>query len=234
MMKFNQIPAIRSIVLRWRPHTDKPASDPTLDAPANSNEHSPPVRIPPSPKSPSKKSVRISEAGSPPQRTSSFKGKGREVVINSGQAASMPHLHLPSPPPSPPFNRRSRSGDRCCSGEPITHPQIGDVFKKCGPVRIHETFECENAVEPVRLLTLTRRRLLNEAQARGGNALVDESWEYTIFKRGKSGYTVKIDYAAGAVFVTGDGAHDPQKPVAIDIAKTKAINGLMTVTSRHW
>ncbi|CAE7101806.1 unnamed protein product [Rhizoctonia solani] len=227
-MKLHQIPAIHSIILRWRPHTGKSASDPALDAPEDSSE--PPVRTPPSPKSPLKKSVRISEAGSPPQPTTSLKGKGREV-INSGPAASMPQL--PSPPPSPLLNRRSRSGNRCCSGEPVTHPQIGDVSKQCGPVRIHETFECEDAVDPVRLLTLTRRRLVNEAQSRGGNALVDESWEYTVSKRGKSGYTVKVDYTAGAAFITGDGAHDPQKPVAIDVAKSKGINGLMTVTSRH-
>ncbi|EUC65545.1 pyridine nucleotide-disulfide oxidoreductase domain protein, putative [Rhizoctonia solani AG-3 Rhs1AP] len=230
-MKLHQIPVIHSILLRWRPHNDKSASDPALNALADSNSHSPPVRAPPSPKSPSKKSVRISEAGSPPQPTSSIKGKGREVVASPGPAASMPHL--PSPPPSPLFSRRSRSGDRCCSGEPVTHPQLGEIYKKCGPVRVHETFECENAVEPVRLLTLTRRRLVNEAQARGGNALVDESWEYTVSKRGKSGYTVKVDYSAGAVLVAGDGAHDSQKPVAIDIAKTKGINGLMMVTSRH-
>ncbi|CAE6418851.1 hypothetical protein RSOLAG22IIIB_01197 [Rhizoctonia solani] len=229
-MKLHQIPAIHSIILRWRPHTGKSASDPALDAPKDLNSHSPPVRAPPSPKSPSKKSVRISEAGSPPQPTSSIKGKGREVVANPGPAASMPQL--PSPPPSPLLSRRSRN--RCCSGEPITHPQIEDqISKRFGVISAHETFECLDAVEPVRLLTLTRRRLVDEAQARGGNALVDESWEYTVSKRGKSGYTVKVDYTAGAVFITGDGAHDPQKPVAIDIAKTKGINGLMTVTSRH-
>jgi hypothetical protein len=61
----------------------------------------------------------------------------------------------------------------------------------------------------------------------------NDRWEYTVSKRGKSGYTVKIDYTAGAVFVAGDGAHDPQKPVAADIAKTGGVNGLMTITSRH-
>ncbi|CAE6472681.1 unnamed protein product [Rhizoctonia solani] len=230
-MKFHQIPAIHSIITRWRqPQTGKSASDPALNAPADSNGQSLPVRAPPSPKSPSKKSVRISEVESPPRQNSSVKGKGREVVADHGPAASMPQL--PSPPPSPLLPRRSRS-NRCCSGEPATHSQLGEIVKKCGPVHIHERFECEDAVDPVRLLTLTRRTLVNEARVRGGNALVDETWEYTVSKRGKSGYTVKVDYSAGAAFVTGDGAHDPQKPVAIDIAKTKGINGLMTVTSRH-
>jgi hypothetical protein len=58
-------------------------------------------------------------------------------------------------------------------------------------------------------------------------------WEYTVSKRGKTGYVVKIDYTAGAVFMEGEGFSDPQKPVAIDIAKTKGVNGLMTVTNRH-
>jgi hypothetical protein len=31
----------------------------------------------------------------------------------------------------------------------------------------------------------------------------------------------------------GEGVTDPQKPVAIEVAKSKGINGLMTVTSRH-
>jgi hypothetical protein len=58
-------------------------------------------------------------------------------------------------------------------------------------------------------------------------------WEYTVSKRGKTGYVVKVDYTATAVLTTDEGATDPQKPVAIDIAKTKGVNGLMTVTSRH-
>ncbi|CAE6526111.1 unnamed protein product [Rhizoctonia solani] len=205
----------------------KSASDPALDGQGNSNDD--PVRAPLSPKSPSKKSVRISEAESPPRQNSSVKGKGREVVANPGPAASMPQL--PSPPPSPRIQIRPRPRNRCCSGDPVSHPDIGEVSKKYGSVHAHETFECEDAVEPVRLLTLTRRTLVNEARARGGNALVDEVWEYTVSKRGKSGYTVKVDYTAAAAFV--DGVHDPQKPVAIEIAKTKGINGLMTVTSRH-
>ncbi|KAG8740578.1 hypothetical protein FRC11_000187 [Ceratobasidium sp. 423] len=228
-MKFNQIPAIQNIITRWRqlPHTAQSASDPALDAQESSDDN--PVRAPPSPKSPPKKLVRISEAGSPPRHNSSVKGKGREVVANSGPAASMPQL--PSPPPSPRIQFLSRTRHRCCSGDPVSHPYLGEVSKKYGPVHVHETFECEDAVEPVRLLTLTRRTLVNEAQARGGNALVDEVWEYTVSKHGKSGYTVKVDYTAAAAFV--DGAHDPQKPVAIETAKTKGINGLMTVTSRH-
>ncbi|KAH7311185.1 hypothetical protein B0J17DRAFT_687678 [Rhizoctonia solani] len=216
-MKFNQIPAIHSIITRWRqPQTGKSASDPALDAPADSNSHSLPVRTPPSPKSPSKKSVRIFEVESPPRQNSSVKGKGREVVAERGPAASMPQL--PSPPPSPLLNRRSRS-NRCCSGEPVTHSQIGEIVKKCGPVHLHERFECEDAVDPAIYTCISDLRA--------------NRWEYTVSKRGKSGYTVKVDYSAGAVFVTGDGAHDPQKPVAVDIAKTKGINGLMTVTSRH-
>ncbi|CAE6436457.1 unnamed protein product [Rhizoctonia solani] len=230
-MKLHQIPAIHNIVTRWRrPQTGKSASDPALDAQAASNDRPQPVQAPPSPKSPSKKSVRISEAGSPPIHNSSIKGKGRELA-NYGPAASMPQL--PSPPPSPRINIRPRQASRCFSGEPISHSHVGEVVKKCGPVHVHETFECEDAVEPVRLLTLSRRTLVNEARLRGGNTLIDESWEYTVSKRGKSGYTVKVDYTAGAVFITGNGAHDPQKPVAVDIAKTGGVNGLMTITSRH-
>lgn len=58
-------------------------------------------------------------------------------------------------------------------------------------------------------------------------------WEYTVSKRGKTAYVVKVDYRANAVLMKGEGFSDPQKPVAIDIAKTKGVNGLMTVTSRR-
>ncbi|KAJ1310821.1 hypothetical protein OPQ81_009340 [Rhizoctonia solani] len=213
-MKINQIPAIHSMIQRWRqPQTDKSTSDPALDVSMNPNNHSPQVGAPPSPKSPSKKSAR---------------------GVLCPTLAQQRRCHSCPPRPLPPgFNFAHDQQTDAARGEPVTHPHVGDVFKRCGPVRIHETFECEDAVEPVRLLTLTRRTLVNEARARGGNALVDEVWEYTVSKRGKSGYTVKVDYIAGAALVTGDGAQDPQKPVAIDIAKTKGINGLMTVTSRH-
>ncbi|KAF8761412.1 Pyridine nucleotide-disulfide oxidoreductase [Rhizoctonia solani] len=213
-MKLHQIPAIHSIVTRWRrPQNGKSASESAFDI-QQANDHSQSAQAPPSPKSPSKKS-----------------GKEREVN-NSGPAASMPQL--PSPPPSPRINIRPRQASRCLSGEPVSHSHTGEIVKRCGPVHVHETFECENAVEPVRLLTLSRRTLVNEARARGGNTLVDESWEYTVSKHGKSGYTVKVDYTAAAVFIIGDGAHDPQKPVAIDTAKTGGVSGLMTITSRHY
>ncbi|CAE6431224.1 unnamed protein product [Rhizoctonia solani] len=229
-MKLHQIPAIHSIVTRWRrPQNGKSASESAFDI-QQANDHSQSAQAPPSPKSPSKKSVRISEANSPPRHILSSKGKEREVN-NSGPAASMPQL--PSPPPSPRINIRPRQASRCLSGEPVSHSHTGEIVKRCGPVHVHETFECENAVEPVRLLTLSRRTLVNEARARGGNTLVDESWEYTVSKHGKSGYTVKVDYTAAAVFIIGDGAHDPQKPVAIDTAKTGGVSGLMTITSRH-
>ncbi|KAF8707872.1 Pyridine nucleotide-disulfide oxidoreductase, partial [Rhizoctonia solani] len=230
-MKLHQIPAIHSIVTRWRrPQNGKSASESAFDI-QQANDHSQSAQAPPSPKSPSKKSVRISEANSPPRHILSSKGKEREVN-NSGPAASMPQL--PSPPPSPRINIRPRQASRCLSGEPVSHSHTGEIVKRCGPVHVHETFECENAVEPVRLLTLSRRTLVNEARARGGNTLVDESWEYTVSKHGKSGYTVKVDYTAAAVFIIGDGAHDPQKPVAIDTAKTGGVSGLMTITSRHY
>ncbi|KAG9093966.1 hypothetical protein FS749_013368, partial [Ceratobasidium sp. UAMH 11750] len=106
-------------------------------------------------------------------------------------------------------------------------------FRRYGPVSIHETFECTDAVDPVRLLTLSRKELLSETRARGGNALADEVWEYTVSKKGKTGYVVKVEYSACAALMKGEGVADPQKPVAIEIAKTKGVNGLMTVTSRH-
>ncbi|KAB5593019.1 hypothetical protein CTheo_3573 [Ceratobasidium theobromae] len=212
---------------------EESASDPELDNAANKGDSSIPVRTPPSPKSPSKKAVRITEAESPQQRReSSGKGKAREISVPTGPAASAPAL--PSPPPSPPTHRiglRPRPADRCSSGLPVTHIQLGEVSKRLGIVHVQETFECENAVDPVRLLTLSRGTLINDARARGGNALVDEVWEYTVSKRGKAGYVVKVLYTAGAALV--EGTTGPQKPVALDIAKTKGINGLMTLTSRH-
>ncbi|KAG9104496.1 hypothetical protein FRC06_001877 [Ceratobasidium sp. 370] len=223
-MKLHQIPSIHGLVMRWRHHSDKPASED-----ADSPERRPsPMVTPPSPKSPSKRSVQISE----PDIVRADKGKGRKADIASAPAVPT----LPSPPPSPPAPRislRPRPASKCSSGEPASHPEIGEIFRRYGPVSIHETFECTDAVDPVRLLTLSRKELLSETRARGGNALADEVWEYTVSRKGKTGYVVKIDYTACAVLTKGEGVSDPQKPVAIDIAKTKGINGLMTVTSRH-
>ncbi|ELU43290.1 pyridine nucleotide-disulfide oxidoreductase domain-containing protein [Rhizoctonia solani AG-1 IA] len=235
-MKLHQIPAIHSIVTRWRrPQNGKSASESAFDI-QQANDHSQSAQAPPSPKSPSKKSVRISEANSPPRHILSSKGKEREVN-NSGPAASMPQL--PSPPPSPRINIRPRQASRCLSGEPVSHSHTGEIVKRCGPVHVHETFECENAVEPVRLLfskrlekdmTYLRHALIHVHNLRLTSRA--NRWEYTVSKHGKSGYTVKVDYTAAAVFIIGDGAHDPQKPVAIDTAKTGGVSGLMTITSR--
>ncbi|KAF8599294.1 hypothetical protein BDV93DRAFT_560544 [Ceratobasidium sp. AG-I] len=232
-MKLNQIPVVHSIVSRWR-HADiaKSHSQASLDSSAaGSPEKRPdPIPTPPSPKSPSKKSVRISEVDLPHRHAREDKGKGREKAVASTPAVP---VGLPSPPPSPRISLRPRPAERCSSGGPTSHEEIGEVFRQYGSVSVNETFECADAVDPVRLLTLSRRTLLAEARARGGNALTDEVWEYTVSKRGKTAYVVKVDYRANAVLMKGEGFSDPQKPVAIEIAKTKGVNGLMTVTSRR-
>ncbi|KAG8770223.1 hypothetical protein FRC12_004429 [Ceratobasidium sp. 428] len=228
-MKLHQIPSIHGLVLRWRHHADKSHPDDEVQTP----ERRPtPLATPPSPKSPSKRSVQISEPDIIPRVD---KGKGRKVDAASAPAVptTATATALPSPPPSPRINLRPRAPNRCSSGAPASHPNLGEVFRRYGSVSINETFECTDAVDPVRLLTLSRKTLLSEARARGGNALADEVWEYTVSKRGKAGYVVKVEYNAAAVLMKGEGFTDPQKPVAIEIAKTKGVNGLMTVTSRH-
>ena len=105
-----------------------------------------PIPTPPSPKSPSKKSVRISEVDLPPRRAREDKGKGREKT-----AASTPadHVGLPSPPPSPRISLRPRPAERCSSGDPASHKEIGEVLGQYGTVSVNETFECADAVDPV-------------------------------------------------------------------------------------
>ncbi|KAG8747872.1 hypothetical protein FRC10_010491 [Ceratobasidium sp. 414] len=225
-MKLHQMPSIHGLVMRWRHHADKPASDDTY-SPERRPSPSPMV-APPSPKSPSKRSVQINEA----DIIRVDKGKGRKADNAPAPAPTT----LPSPPPSPPAPRislRPRPPSKCSSGVPTSHPELGETFRRYGPVSIHETFECTDAVDPVRLLTLSRKELLSETRARGGNALADEVWEYTVSKKGKTGYVVKVDYTACAVLMEGEGIADPQKPVAVNIAKTMGVIGLMTVTSRH-
>ncbi|QRW05374.1 pyridine nucleotide-disulfide oxidoreductase [Ceratobasidium sp. AG-Ba] len=224
-MKLHQVVSIHGLVQRWRQHSDKGSNA------GKEKDLNEPV-APPSPKSPSKRSVQISE---PPEVARANKGKRRKTEPPAaGSAPAVPQASLPSPPPSPRITFRPRPANRCSSGgSPISHPELGEIFRRYGTVYVNETFECTDAVDPVRLLTLSRKTLLSDARARGGNALADEVWEYTVSKRGKNGYTVKVEYTATAVLMKGEGITDPQKPVAIEIAKTKGINGLMTVTSRH-
>lgn len=194
-MKFHQIPVVHGIVRRWRhADMDKSTSEASLDLAAGTPEKRPvPIITPPSPKPPSKKSVRISEVDLLHRHTRDEKGKGPERAAASAPAVP---VALPSPPPSPLLSLRLRPADRCSSGEPASHPELGEVFRQYGSVSINETFECADAVDSVRLfvylytqpdlraygmyalqvrlLTLSRRTLLAEARARGGNALVDE------------------------------------------------------------
>jgi hypothetical protein len=161
-MKLQQIPVVHSLVMRWRHlDADKAASTTSVDPTTATPEKRPaPTTTPPSPKSPSKKSVQISEGDNVTRRVQISEGdiihkhervdKGKGRKTENAAAPAVPTA-LPSPPPSPRISFRPRPADRCSSGTPTSHPEIGEISGRYGTVIINETFECTDAVDPVRL-----------------------------------------------------------------------------------
>lgn len=60
---------------------------------------------------------------------------------------------------------------------PKTHSAIVDAgaqYKQAAVVVHHDSFLCQDAVNTTRLLTLSRKRVLNKISTLGGNTIIDE------------------------------------------------------------
>ncbi|CAL1699488.1 unnamed protein product [Somion occarium] len=119
------------------------------------------------------------------------------------------------------------------SGEPQTHPSLareGVTSVRKVPLDTAENFVCRDGVDVIKLLRATRASLLEDAEAIGANALVDEQWFCTVCgprHRRDGSFRVHIRYSANAV---RSEVADPQRPVALENAR--GVPGLMTVVSR--
>ncbi|KAF8903361.1 hypothetical protein CPB84DRAFT_1641077, partial [Gymnopilus junonius] len=97
-------------------------------------------------------------------------------------------------------------------------------------VEYHDHFICVGGVNVATLLRVARAALLQQVEALGANALVDEQWECTISGPKpihKGAYKVYVRYQASA---TKSRVPDPRRPVALD--KAKGVPGLMTIVKR--
>jgi len=139
------------------------------------------------------------------------------------------------PVPLSPSKTRRQPYIECSSGQELkTHNRIVDAQPDCiqsAVVTHHDVFVCSNGVDTKRLLVLSRNRVLERAEALGGNSMIDESWSCTICKQEtKRGtcYRVSISYQGTPA---RSNLPDPRRPVAMDFAQ--GIPGLMTVLSRQ-
>jgi len=117
------------------------------------------------------------------------------------------------------------------SGRARTHACLLDTVTVSGPRITHkDMFLCQDAVDLVKLLYLSRRSLYAAARESGGSVLLEEQWRCRIsrpkFKR-QDRFRVKIQYSAT---VAQSYWPDAQRPVEIEAAK--GIEGLMTILVR--
>ena len=60
------------------------------------------------------------------------------------------------------------------------------AYETLGPIAVENRFVCQDAVDAKRLLVITRKELLREAEELyAGNAICDELWHIRIFMRRK-------------------------------------------------
>ncbi|KZP04553.1 hypothetical protein FIBSPDRAFT_848709 [Athelia psychrophila] len=162
------------------------------------------------------------------------------------------HTHMPSPRPM----HRRRSSDssdssgtesesdsaslangrsiEITSGVARTHAALLDTTAAVqGPQVGHEDiFVCKNAVDLEKLLFLSRKSLYAVAKDNGANVLLDEQWRCKIthpkFAK-QNRFRVKVQYSATMARSCWP---DAQKPVEIDVASSRGIDGLMTILER--
>ncbi|TFK38109.1 hypothetical protein BDQ12DRAFT_606399 [Crucibulum laeve] len=118
------------------------------------------------------------------------------------------------------------------SGDPRSHPGLAEsACEKKIPVEWVDNFVCVGGVNVATLLRATRGTLLDQADALGANALVDEQWKCTICgpkHRPNGTFKVQIRYTACA---TRSSQLDPHRPITLDQAK--GVPGLMTIIKRN-
>jgi len=73
------------------------------------------------------------------------------------------------------------------NGVAETHRSLeGTAYEAQGPIAVENRFVCKDAVDARRLLVITRRDLLQEAEdLYAGNAICEELWRIRIFRRRK-------------------------------------------------
>ncbi|KAF8527322.1 hypothetical protein JB92DRAFT_2698577 [Gautieria morchelliformis] len=145
-------------------------------------------------------------------------------------------LHLPRFSRPKPTRRHTESADlkiKCSSGPSRkTHSTLSTCTnQRRGTIEHHDVYVCSNAVNAPRLVALTREAMDAQVQRWGGNAMVDESWSYTIQQRKSNhGNSFKVSVKYRGVVAQCE-RPDPHYPVALEEAK--GIPGLMTVISRQ-
>ncbi|KAF8889648.1 hypothetical protein BD779DRAFT_1611012 [Infundibulicybe gibba] len=114
---------------------------------------------------------------------------------------------------------------------PQSHPGVAEAASpKRASLTITDVFVCVGGVNIATLLRASRGSLIEQAEAMGANALVDELWKCTISspkQRSNGTFRVQIRYTAQATRST---APDPHKPVALSSAR--GVPGLMTILRR--